>query len=108
MEKIILDIDNIKVGEHYWDFTKRKYPEQAAKGYIFKTNIDRYAKKNKRRTSKQWCKRFLKHLYFDDKVYTILFGIIREDLPAYTKKGHSEIGRLCPVFGRMVEIVSSR
>ena len=104
MEKTTLNFDNVKVGEHYWDFTKRKYPEQAAKGYIFKMNIDRDAKKNKRRTSKQWCKRFLKHIHFDDKGYAILFGVIREDLPAYCKKGDGELKDLCPVFGKMVEI----
>jgi hypothetical protein len=103
MEKIILEIPK-KVSEHYWAFTKRKYPLMAAKGYIFKTNIDRDSSKSKRRTTKQWCKRFLKHLYFDDKVYTILFGVIREDLPAYYKKGFGELKDLCPVFGRMVEI----
>ena len=31
MEKIILDFDK-HVDENYWDFTKRRYPEQAAKG----------------------------------------------------------------------------
>ena len=102
MKKIILG--DIKVEENYWDFTKRKYPEQAAKGYIFKTNIDRDSCKAKRRHAKQWCKRFLKHLFFDDKVFTILFGIIREDLPAYRNKGEGELKHLCTVFGRMVEV----
>jgi hypothetical protein len=106
MDKIKLG--DIKVGENCWDFTKRKYPEQAAKGYCFRTNIDRDAKKNKRRTNKQWCKRCLKHVFFDDKVFTILFGVIREDLPAYTEKGHSEIKNLCPVFGKMQEISPRR
>jgi hypothetical protein len=103
MIKIILEYTK-SAGEHYWDFTKRKYPEQAAKGYIFKTNIDRDSSKSKRRTSKQWCKRFLKYLYFDDEVFTILFGVIREDLPAYYRKGDGELKDLCPVFGKMREV----
>ena len=66
--------------------------------------MDRDASKSKRRKTKQWCKKFLKHVHFDDEVFTILFGVIREDLPAYTKKGYGERRDFCPVFGKMIKI----
>jgi hypothetical protein len=61
----------------------------------------------KRRKSKQWCKRVVTRLHCDDKIFTILFGVIREDLPAYGRRGSDyagELRNLCPVFGKMKEI----
>ena len=104
MAKINKNDLNIGRGENNWDKTKRQYPELAAKGYVFRTNMDRDASKGKRRKTKQWCKKVVKHLHFDDNIFTVLFGVIRDDLPAYSSYGMTEMSDFCPVFGKMQEL----
>jgi hypothetical protein len=85
----------------YWEFTQKKYPDLAAKGYCFRTNIDRDATKGERRQTKKWCRKYLDKICYGEIVFAIEWGIIRDDLPAYSPQGDGRMGHLCPVFGKM-------
>lgn len=86
---------------NYYEFTKKKYPEMFKKGYVFRTNIDRDSSKGKRRETKKWCASFLSEVHFDNKTFTIEFGVIRDNLPAYSPYGPGEFDHLVPAFGKM-------
>ena len=83
-----------------WEFTKKKYPELAEKGYCFRGNMERDASKRERRHKKKWCRDWRKQIFYDGNYFAIDFGIIRDDLPAYYNNGITEISSCCPFFGK--------